>query len=140
MDGYSFLPAPTPGCSSKEGGMSPAGGKNACQMADELYLSQRPLCFEQFCSLAVIASTRYQFRHQATSFSCGHLSFAVSSINGISHQARDATPTPCSVVFLGVAPQLVLLTARVRGEDIPIAYGATDSPHGTAVMTSRQSL
>ena len=67
--------------------MTPSRTKNkTCKRADELKLSQRPSCTELKFNGGSDKSTRHQLRHQATSRSCGHLSYAVLSMNRTSRQ------------------------------------------------------
>ena len=67
--------------------MTPSRTKNkTCERADELKLSQLPSCIELKFNGGSDKSTGHQLRHQATSRSCGLLSYAVLSINGTSRQ------------------------------------------------------
>ena len=66
--------------------MTPSRTKNkTCKRADELKLSQWPSCIELKFNGGSDKSTR-QLRHQATSRSCGHLSYAALSMNRTSRQ------------------------------------------------------
>ena len=110
--------------------MTPSRTKNkTCKRADELKLSQRPSCTELKFNGGSDKSTRHQLRHQATSRSCGHLSYAVLSMNRTSRQG-----TLLCAKFSFMAAQIGL-----REDDVVTSFGVTDAPLDTAVATNGRS-